>query len=87
MFPKTDDPVIRARQAMIAEWAMAASPETREKFVGEGVRSSLRNVLAVRRLVLSAEDEARIDACTDLDTLYRWLEQAVVAASAADALR
>jgi len=91
VFPKTDDPVIRARQAMIAEWAMAASPETREKFVGEArldeVRSSLRHVLAGRRLVLSAEDDARIDACTDLDTLRRWLYQAVVAASAADVLR
>jgi hypothetical protein len=29
----------------------------------------------------------RIDACSDLDTLRRWLEQAVVVASAAEALQ
>jgi hypothetical protein len=92
VFPKTDDPVIRARQRMIAEWAIEASPETRERLVSEGrvegllqeARSSLRHVLALRRLVLSAEDEARIDACADLDTLHRWHDQAVVATSAAD---
>ena len=30
VFPKTDDPVIRARQRMIAEWAVESSPEMRE---------------------------------------------------------
>jgi len=52
----------------------------------ELARSALRRVLAVRKLVLSAEGERRIDACTDLATLSRWLEQAVLAASAAEAL-
>jgi hypothetical protein len=99
VFPKTDDPVIRARQRMIAEWAMESAPEMREKLVGEGrlegriagrlegARSSLRRLLAVRGLALSAADEARIDACADPDTLGHWLEQAAVAASATDALR
>jgi hypothetical protein len=102
-FTKTDDPEIRARQGMIAEWALAASPETREKVVREAreeglreglregllkqARSSLRHVLAGRRLALSPDDEARVDACTDLDTLQRWLDQAIVATSAADVLR
>jgi len=99
VFPKTDDPVIRARQRMIAEWAVESSPEMRDKLVGEGrtegriegrieeARSSLRQVLALRRLALSAEEEARIDACGDLDTLRRWHDQAVVVASAAEALQ
>jgi len=44
-------------------------------------------VLALRRLALSAEEEARIAACGDLDTLRRWHDQAVVVASAAEALQ
>src|SRR5262249_12398247 len=95
VFPKTDDPVVRARQRMIAEWAVESSPEVRAKLVGEGrvegrmeeARSSLRHVLALRGLTLSAEEEARIDACSDLDTLRRWHDHAVVVASAAEALQ
>jgi hypothetical protein len=99
VFPKTDDPVIRARQRMIAEWAVESSPEMREKLVDEGrdegrvegrveeARSSLRHVLALRRLTLSTDEERRIDACGDLDTLRRWHDQAVVVASAAEALQ
>jgi hypothetical protein len=33
------------------------------------------------------EDEARIEGCTDLAALERWHEEAVTAASAAEALR
>jgi Uma2 family endonuclease len=62
---------------------------------GEGVdagrlveaRSALRRVLARRKLELSAEDSARIDTSTDLAALERWLDQAIDAASAAEALR
>jgi len=50
-------------------------------------RSALRRVLAKRKLGLSAADEARIDTCADLATLERWLEQAIDASSAAEALR
>jgi hypothetical protein len=99
VFPKTDDPVIRARQGMIAKWALEASPEVRAEVLREGerkgarkgarteARTALRRVLAVRGLVLSAEDDARIEGCKDLDTLRRWLDQGVVAASTAEALR
>jgi len=80
---------------MIAEWAVESSPEMREKLVDEGrvegrlaeARSSLRHVLALRRLAVSAEQERWIDACSDLDTLRRWLDQSVVVASAAEALQ
>ena len=53
----------------------------------EGARSALRHVLARRKLTLSAEDEARVDATMDLATIERWLDQAIDAASAAQALR
>ncbi len=50
-------------------------------------RANLRRVLIRRELAISPEDLARIEACEDLDTLRRWFDQAVVAASTADALR
>ena len=50
-------------------------------------RSALRRVLARRKLALSIADETRINACADLPTLERWLEQAVEAPSAAEALQ
>jgi hypothetical protein len=84
-----------AQRRKIAEWALEASPETREEVLREGAqaghlaeaRSSLRHVLAARGLAPSTEDDARIDACADLDTLHRWIDQAVVAPSIAGALR
>jgi hypothetical protein len=53
----------------------------------EEARHALRRVLVRRRLAVSPEDEARIDACTDLAELERWHDQAIDAASAAEALR
>ncbi len=53
----------------------------------EGERGCLRRVLALRKLALSAQQEQQIDACTERATLRRWLDQAVFAESAADALR
>ncbi len=50
-------------------------------------RETLRRVLALRKLSPSPEEEQRIDACTDLATLRRWLDQAIFAGSAAEALR
>ena len=53
----------------------------------EEERATLRRVLALRKLTLKADGEARIDACADLATLQRWLDQAVLAASADEALQ
>jgi hypothetical protein len=50
-------------------------------------RSTLCRVLVLRKLELSAEQEHQIAACTDLETLRRWLDQAIFAESAAEALR
>lgn len=50
-------------------------------------RRSLRRVLSLRKITLSPEQEQQIDACKDIETLRRWLDQAVFAETAADALR
>jgi hypothetical protein len=46
----------------------------------------LLRVLARRGFCLGSDDRARIDACQDVATLERWIEQAVTAASLAEAL-
>jgi hypothetical protein len=53
----------------------------------EEERATLRRVLALRKLGLTADGEARINACMDLATLQRWLDQAVLAATADEALQ
>lgn len=50
-------------------------------------RDALRRVLARRKLAVSAGQAARIEACADVATLDRWLEEAVTASSAEEALR
>jgi hypothetical protein len=50
-------------------------------------RSALRRVLARRKLQVSDDDEALIDTTADLAALERWHDQAIDAASAAEALR
>ena len=103
VFEKTNDPVVRARQHMILEWSLDAFPEERAKLIDEGIekgieqgiekgellraRTAVREVLDARGFVLQTDETVRIDACTSLETLGRWLKQAVVAASTADALR
>lgn len=65
-------------------------PSYKEDLIGEGrlaeARSALRRVLVRRRFVLRPEEDARIDACRDLATLERWLDQAVTAGSVGEAL-
>ena len=88
---KTDDPVIEARKKRMVRVLLDTTPdvkeELREELRLEEKRTDLRRVLARRKLVVAREDDARIDACTDLATLTQWLDQAVDAPSAAEALR
>ena len=92
---KITDPEILARRKETLTRALADIPEFREAVLEAGreegrqveARAALRRVLALRKLPLSQADEARIDACADLGTLERWLDQAVSAESTADALR
>src|SRR5262249_48224442 len=64
---------------------------TWEKARDEGgrahARAMLRRVLSMRKLAPSRQDEAQIDSCDDLETLDRWIEQAMIAQSVAEALR
>jgi hypothetical protein len=98
-FGKVDDPEIEARRQHILEVLLAASPQTQERLrlearqqgVFEGLliaaRTAVRRVLACRQLILTAGDDARIEDCTDLATLERWLDQAITALSVSDALK
>jgi hypothetical protein len=101
--PRTDDPEIRARQRHVAQVLLEIDPELQEQVNKEArdagllagrlegrldeARSALRRVLAHWGLSLSAEEDARIETCAELATLERWLDQAIEAASAAEALR
>jgi hypothetical protein len=49
-------------------------------------RAAVRRVLTARELAVSAAEQAQIDACNDLATLERWLDQALTASSTAEAL-
>jgi hypothetical protein len=90
-FGKSDDPEIEARQQHILDVLLEANPHTRQRLIETGrlteARASLRRVLARRQLTPSQDDDARIEACTDLATLERWLDQAVTAVSVSDALQ
>jgi predicted transposase YdaD len=102
-FAGTTDPGIIERRRHVLELLLKQEPEMQraleerglekglEKGREEGVlleaRRALRRVLARRGLKLGLVHEARIDACTDATTLERWLDQAVTAATIAEALR
>ena len=90
-FRRSEDPEVRARQQEIARKLLELNPDLQQEAEQKGrlseVRANLRRVLARRKLEVRAEDEARIDACVDLTTLERWHDEAVTAASAAEALQ
>jgi len=90
-FGKSDDPEVEARRQRILQVLLEASPQMQEQLIEKGrfteARAALRRVLARRQILLSQDDEARIEACSDLATLESWLDQAVTAVSASEALR
>jgi hypothetical protein len=93
-FAPVDDPEIMARRKHILQMLLDMDPQTKQELRQEGelkgrlteARAALRRVLASRRLTPSKDDDARIEACADLATLERWLDQAVTAVSVSDAL-
>jgi hypothetical protein len=89
-YPPTDDPEIQARRRDIAMTFVRLDPglreELREELTGEVARILLLRALSRRGFSLGPDDRARIDACEDVATLERWIEQAVTAASLAEAL-
>jgi hypothetical protein len=90
-FSKTDDPVVEARRQRILDFLLETSPQKKQQLMAEGrlteARAALRRVLVGRQLAPSQDDDARIEACTDLATLERWLDRAITATSVLDALR
>ncbi|WP_248913830.1 hypothetical protein [Polyangium aurulentum] len=94
-FPPTDDPEVQERRDWVLRWLLKGDSEPKQELIEQGVekglivgaRAALRRVLARRQLSLSPADEARIDTCEDPSTLERWLDQAITATSAAEALQ
>jgi hypothetical protein len=90
-----DDPEIEAQRHYILQILLEQDPKMKQQGQQEGrleglltgTRDSLRRVLAGRQLTPSKDDDARIEACTDLATLERWLDRAITAASVSDVLR
>jgi hypothetical protein len=89
-------PPVQATGQTIAEWLHERGRDEglkvgRDEGLKAGAlregRKALRRVLAWKKLALTAEQEALIEACTDLALLERWQEQALPAATVADALR
>jgi hypothetical protein len=93
-FGKSEDPEVEARRQHILDVLLEASPKTQQQLIDKGriegrlaeARAAVRRVLARRQLAPSQDDDARIEACTDLTTLERWLDRAVTAVSVSDAL-
>jgi hypothetical protein len=52
----------------------------------EGERTVLLRLMARAGITLSEEQRARVDACTDLATLDRWVDNVLGAKTAADVL-
>jgi hypothetical protein len=102
-FGPVEDPEIEARRQHILDFLLETSPQKKQQLIDKGLsegrqegqlegqltatRASLRRVLARRQLTPSKDDDARIDACTDLTTLERWLDRAITTASVSDVLR
>jgi hypothetical protein len=89
-FGKAEDPAIEARRQRLLDFLLETSPQKKQQLQQEGrvteARAALRLVLANRQLTPSQDDDARIDACTDLATLERWIGRAITAASVSDVL-
>jgi hypothetical protein len=87
--------VIEARRQRLLDFLLETSPQKKQQLIDKGLsegrlteaRAALRLVLANRQLTPSQDDDARIDACTDLATLEHWLGRAILAASASDVLK
>jgi hypothetical protein len=94
-FGKAEDPEIEARRQRILDFLLETSPQKKQQLRQEGqlegrlteARAALRRVLVGRQLTTSPDDDARIDACTDLTILERWLDRAITATRVSDVLR
>jgi hypothetical protein len=76
-----------ARRRALGQLILQSDPDLARPFEDKArlaaARSALRRVFARRGLVVSPADDARVEACTDVALLERWLDEAVVAKTAA----
>jgi len=79
-------PELREQRRWLGRELLKLEPDIEDEVALREARKNLRRVLSRRGLALRPEQEARIDACDDIANVERWLEQAVTAASAEDAL-
>jgi hypothetical protein len=87
------EPMQKALEAMIMErqtQAKATFPPFAQQLIDrgklEGERAVLLRLVARAGITLSEEERARVDACTDLATLDRWVDNVLGAKTAADVL-
>jgi hypothetical protein len=94
-FAPVEDPEIEARRQHILKVLLEQDPKMQQQLIDKGLlegrltatRASLRRVFARRQLTPSKDEDARIEACTDLATLERWHDRAVTAVSVSDTLK
>jgi flagellar biosynthesis/type III secretory pathway protein FliH len=81
----------KLRDQLIAEARNDGLDEGKRLGLDEGkveeARKAVERVLRRRGLAVSEAQASQIAACNDLDTLERWHDQAITAASADEALR
>lgn len=94
----TDDPQLREQRRWLVEELFKREPILRDEVVKpeldaareearkDEARRVVRRVLSQRGLALTPQQEARIDAQTDLEQLERWLDKAITATTAEEAL-
>lgn len=86
-----NDPQAPAIMREILRCLLSEFPEIKTRLVNIGVerglRRALRRVLARRGLRIDPLTDISIDVCKDRATLRRWLDQAVTAPSAVQALK
>jgi hypothetical protein len=91
-FRQVDGLETEAYRQYVIEAVLEASPEITQEIIARlerrmnEARAALHRVLARRQLVPSKDDDARIEACADLATLARWLDQTITAVTVAEAL-
>lgn len=90
-FTRAEDPEIEARRRLIRRVLIETTPGLTEELMTQGglraARADLHRVLARRRLPVTPDQHERIEQCSDPATLERWHDQAITAASAAEALQ
>jgi predicted transposase/invertase (TIGR01784 family) len=78
------------REGMAIQDERGALSLAKKEGVQEGaraMRAALYEILQQRGLAVGPVEQTRLESCEDLDTLRRWLVQALAAPSAAEALR